>query len=218
MCNVVEMKSVAKSFRNTEILSNINLTVKEGDILGIIGRNGCGKSVLFKLICGLMLPTKGKVKVWGKIISNGNFPENIGIMLDNTGFIPYDSGFDNLKHIAVINNVVTEEEIKDCIRLVGLDPEDKKPVKKYSLGMKQRLGIAMAIMERPKLLLLDEPMNSLDNAMVHEVRKLLLYLNQNENMTIITTSHNDEDIKTLCNRVMKLEDGCLHENLYTAQK
>lgn len=205
MDSVVNIQNVKKKFGKEVILQDINLEVKRGKIYGIIGRNGSGKSVLFKLICGLLVPDYGTIKVFNEEISKGNFPRDIGILLDSTGFMPYYSGFDNLKVIASINRLISDSEIKKCIRKVGLDPEDKKNVKKYSVGMKQRLGIAQAIMEKPELLLLDEPMNGLDEEGVLEIRDLLLKMNQEKGITIIMTSHNREDIDILCDKVYKME-------------
>lgn len=190
-------------------MQDINLEVERGKIYGIIGRNGSGKSVLFKLICGLLIPDSGTIRVFNEEISKGNFPRDIGILLDSTGFMPYYSAFDNLKVISSINGLVSNKEIKECIRCVGLDSEDKKKVKKYSVGMRQRLGIAQAIMERPKLLLLDEPMNGLDEEGVSEIRALLLKMNQEKGITIVMTSHNREDIDILCDKVYKMESKTL---------
>lgn len=205
MSLVIELKDVCKSFKNTQILDHINLEVSEGEILGIVGPNGCGKSVLYKIICGLMLPTSGQIRVNGKKIRKGEFAEDIGIMLDITGLLDNESGFANLKNIAVIENKITDEQIKDCIKLVGLNPNDTKPVKKYSLGMKQRLKFAIAIMEHPRLLLLDEPFNALDKEVNQTVKNILLDMNQNEKVTILITSHNTEDIRSLCTRVIELQ-------------
>lgn len=209
MDSVISVENVKKKFGKELILQDINLEVERGKIYGIIGRNGSGKSVLFKLICGLLIPDSGTIRVFNEEISKGNFPRDIGILLDSTGFMPYYSAFDNLKVISSINGLISNEEIKECIRCVGLDPEDKKNVKKYSVGMRQRLGIAQAIMERPKLLLLDEPMNGLDEEGVSEIRALLLKMNQEKGITIVMTSHNREDIDILCDKVYKMESKTL---------
>lgn len=209
MDSVISVENVKKKFGKELILQDINLEVERGKIYGIIGRNGSGKSVLFKLICGLLIPDSGTIRVFNEEISKGNFPRDIGILLDSTGFMPYYSAFDNLKVISSINGLVSNKEIKECIRCVGLDSEDKKKVKKYSVGMRQRLGIAQAIMERPKLLLLDEPMNGLDEEGVSEIRALLLKMNQEKGITIVMTSHNREDIDILCDKVYKMESKTL---------
>lgn len=211
MNHIIELTSVSKSFNNLLVLQDINLEIKKGEIIGIIGRNGSGKSILLKMICGLVLPTTGTISVNGTNITKGNFPDNIGILLDNTGFLPNESGFDNLKHIAVIENKINDDEIKECIKMVGLNPNDKKPVKKYSLGMKQRLGIAMSIMEKPEILLLDEPTNGIDIETITEMRRLISELNKKQNTTVLIASHNRDDIDFLCTRVLKIENNHIIE-------
>lgn len=204
---IISLNNVCKSFGNTMVLNDINLEVEEGEIVGIIGQNGCGKSVLYKIITGLIVPTSGRIVVNNKKIEKGRFAENIGIMFDNTGLLPNYTGFQNLKTIAVIENKINDDRIKEYISLVGLNPNDSKPVKKYSLGMKQRLKIAMAIMENPKILLLDEPFNALDKEMKQVVNNLLFNLNCKKKTTILITSHVDDDIKNLCTRVLKIKNG-----------
>lgn len=206
MNNVVIIKELYKRFNNEYILNNINLEIEEGKIYGVVGRNGSGKSVLFKTISGLISPSKGQLTVFGEIIGKGKFPKDLGLLLDIPGFLPHYSGFKNLKLLASINNKLSDAEIKEYIHLVGLDPNDSKPVKKYSLGMKQRLGIAQAIMEKPKLLILDEPMNGLDEQGIHEIRSLLKTL-KNQGVTILLSSHNSEDIHVLCDKVYKMDNG-----------
>ena len=211
MVNIIKLENVNKDFKKQKVLNNISLNLNSGKIYGFIGRNGTGKSVLFKIICGLIIPTSGTVEVNGKVLKNGEFAENIGILLDDTGFLPRMSAFDNLKTIAVIRDIITDERIKECISIVGLNPESKQHVGKYSLGMKQRLGIAQAIMEKPKVLLLDEPMNGLDELGVKEIRTLLKeYCNNNE-ATILIASHNKDDIEELCDECYLLKDGCVEK-------
>lgn len=209
MENVVEISNLSKEINGIKILKNINVNFSKGSIYGIIGRNGSGKSMLFKAICGLINPTEGEIKVFNELIKDGNFPKNTGVIIENPGFLPQYSSLKNLKILASINNKISEKKIKDTISLVGLDPEDKKAVKKFSLGMKQRLGIAQALMEEPNLLILDEPMNGLDSEGVIEIRKLLLSLKK-QGVTILLASHNSEDITELCDFVYKMEDGALH--------
>lgn len=204
---IVELNDVTKVFKKFVVLQNTSLNLEAEKIYGFVGRNGSGKSVLFKLICGLMIPSAGEITVNGKSLENGGFAEDIGIFLDNTGFMPRMSAFDNLKSIAVINNVITDERIKECIRIVGLDCDDDKHVGKYSLGMKQRLGIAQAIMEYPKILLLDEPMNGLDEQGVKDMRVLLKTYQKEHNATILIASHDKEDIAELCDVVYAIGGG-----------
>lgn len=206
--NIVEIKNLNKIIKNKVILNNINLNLEEGKIYGIIGKNGCGKTMLFKTICGLVRPTEGEVNVLGKKIHNGELPKDTGVIIETPGFLANYSAFDNLKILASINNIISNETIKNCIALLGLDPEDKKTVKNFSLGMKQRLGIAQAIMEKPRFLILDEPMNALDKEGVQLVRNVLLKLKE-EKITILIASHNDEDIKVLCDYVYTMVDGNL---------
>ncbi|SCJ47545.1 Methionine import ATP-binding protein MetN [uncultured Eubacterium sp.] len=204
---IIELKGVTKAFKKSRVLEDISLDLREGKIYGFVGRNGTGKSVLFKLICGLMIPSSGEITVNGKILKNGGFAEDIGILLDNTGFMPRMSAFDNLKSIAVINNVISDERIKECIQIVGLDANADKHVSKYSLGMKQRLGIAQAIMESPKILLLDEPMNGLDEQGVKDMRILLKEYQKEHGATILIASHDKEDIAELCDVVYSISGG-----------
>lgn len=203
---VVEIKKLSKCIRGNMILDNIDLNFKEGNIYGITGRNGSGKSMLFKAISGLIKPTNGIINVFDKKIHEGDLPEKTGLIIENPAFLPQYTGFFNLKILASINNVITDDEIKDVMFKVGLSPNNNITVKKYSLGMRQRLGIAQAIMESPKLLILDEPMNGLDEDGVKLVRELILEMKK-KSVTVLLASHNKEDIDTLCDKVYKMTDG-----------
>ncbi|MDD7796064.1 ATP-binding cassette domain-containing protein [Clostridium sp. 'White wine YQ'] len=204
---VISFEKYTKNIKGSTILDNINLQLEKGNIYGIIGRNGSGKSMLFKALCGLIKASEGKVKVNGKEIGKEvDFPENIGILIEHPGFLEHLSGYDNLKYLAEIQNKIDEKDIINALDLVELDYKDKRSVKKYSLGMKQRLGIAQAIMEDPEIIVLDEPMNGLDNDGVKKVRKLILEL-KNKNKTIILASHNSEDIQLLCDKVYEIDKG-----------
>lgn len=209
MSNMIEITNLCKSFKDTKVLNDITIKIKKGNIIGIIGRNGSGKTVLFKCICGLISPTKGTVKINNKILGKDiDIPNNIGAIIENPGFLPNYSGFKNLKFLAMIKNQINNEHIRDTIKLVGLDPDSKKHVGKYSLGMRQRLGIAQAIMEDPDVLILDEPMNGLDNDGVQDMRKLFLKLKE-QGKTILLASHNKEDIEVLCDEVYMMDKGIL---------
>lgn len=209
MSNMIEITNLCKSFKDTKVLNDITIKIKKGNIIGIIGRNGSGKTVLFKCICGLISPTKGTVKINNKILGKDiDIPNNIGAIIENSGFLPNYSGFKNLKFLAMIKNQISNEHIKDTIKLVGLNPDSKKHVGKYSLGMRQRLGIAQAIMEDPDVLILDEPMNGLDNDGVQDMRKLFLKLKE-QGKTILLASHNKEDIEVLCDEVYMMDKGIL---------
>lgn len=207
MSDYVILQNIGKSFKNESIISNIDLSIKSGTITGIIGRNGSGKTVMLKILCGLMRPSVGTVIINGEVMGDyRRHPDNIGAVIENPGFIPYRSGYKNLKYLADIQKKIGKEEIRAAIKKVGLDPDSKKHVSKYSLGMKQRLGIAQALMEHPDLIILDEPMNGLDKQGVEEIRNLLIDLKK-QGKTIIITSHNSEDIDILCDDVYEMDRG-----------
>ena len=204
---MVEVLNAVKKFKETVALNNVTVRFETGKIHGIIGRNGSGKTVLFKCICGFMQLTSGSILVDGRPVRPGTAQE-IGIIIEEPGFIGSLSGYQNLKLLASIRRKISDAEIRQALERVGLDPNLKKRVSKYSLGMKQRLGIAQAIMEKPKLLILDEPMNGLDKRGVLEIRRVLKELN-GEGATIILSSHYAEDIETLCDSVYEMDGGGL---------
>lgn len=209
---MVVLENVSKSFKDKTVLQKTDLTIETGKITGFIGRNGSGKTVLFKLICGLMLPTTGTVTVDGvQIGKDRDFAPDAGVLIETPSFINYESGLRNLRDLAAIKKKITVEQVKDAIRLVGLDPDDKKRVGKYSLGMRQRLGIAQAIMENPSLIILDEPMNGLDKEGVEDMRTLFAKL-RNEGKTILLASHAAEDIDILCDSVYELDKGAIRKD------
>lgn len=206
MDNIIEVRNVTKEFRETKALDHISLDFERGKIHGIIGRNGSGKTVLFKCICGLMTPSSGEVLVNGAQVSPSKAQENIGLIIETPGFIGGKSGLKNLQYLLGLRGKSDVVIAKNAIWAVGLDPASWKPVRKYSLGMRQRLGIAQAIMEDPELLLLDEPMNGLDNQGVEDMRKLFAELRE-RGKTILLASHSNEDISTLCDTVCELDHG-----------
>lgn len=209
--NIIELKDISKSFSGRKVLNQINLSIKKGDIVGLIGRNGSGKTVLLKCICGFLTPEQGRIKLRGKNVDfQKNNIENIGIILETPGFLEQETALNNLWYLANLRNLIEKKEVENAIERVGLNPKEKKKVKKYSMGMRQRLGIAQAIMEKPDILLLDEPTNSLDEKGVETVRKLFLQLKK-EGITILIASHNMEDIYCLCDKVYRLTDGVLKE-------
>jgi len=206
---MVQIDHLILTIRKTEILKNISIEFEQGKIHGLIGRNGSGKTMLMKCICGFVRPTSGTVQVAGKQIGKDcDFPESVGIIIETPGFIPYYSGFRNLKLLADLNKRIGKEEIRRTMLKVGLDPELKRHVRKYSLGMRQRLGLAQAIMENPDLLILDEPMNGLDKEGVADMRKYLLDLKA-QGKTILIASHSAEDIDILCDTVCEMDKGVL---------
>ena len=205
----IEVSNVSKKYKDKMLVEDVSFTIEKGEILGIVGLNGSGKTVLLKCICGLMDYSAGSIKVDGKIIGKDcEYPKNMGVIIETPGFLPYHSGYKNLEYLASLRKKITKQDIKDVLVKVGLVGEEKKLVAKYSLGMRQRLGIAQAIMENPELLILDEPMNGLDKEGIVEVRKLLLDM-KSEGKTMIVTSHNEEDIKVLCDKVIEMDKGKL---------
>ena len=210
--NYIEVSNVGKKYKDKMLVEDVSFTVKKGEILGIVGLNGSGKTGLLKCIWGLMDYSAGTIKVDGKIIGKDcEYPKNMGVIIETPGFLPYHSGYKNLEYLASLRKKITKQDIKDVLVKVGLAGEEKKLVAKYSLGMRQRLGIAQAIMENPELLILDEPMNGLDKEGIVEVRKLLLDMKA-EGKTMIITSHNEEDIKVLCDKVIEMDKGKVCSN------
>ena len=205
----IELENVSVSLSGATILKQVTASFDSGMIHGIVGRNGSGKSIMFKVICGFIGATAGKVTVNGKQIGvEIDHPASLGLMINDSGFLPRYTGYKNLYYMARVQNVIGADEIRKALTTVGLDPQDRKPVAKYSTGMRQRLAIAQAIMEDPELLILDEPMNGLDDIGVEEIRELLITL-KGQNKTILLTSHNREDIEALCDNVYKMDAGML---------
>ena len=205
--STIEIKNLTKRYGEAEVLSNINMKLESGKIYGLVGRNGSGKTMLMKHILGFVKATQGTILINGKVVGeNDDMQENIGAIIENPGFLPEYSGFTNLKLLAMIQGKIKDEQIKDAIRLVGLDPESKKAVGKYSLGMRQRLGLAQALMENPDILLLDEPLSGLDNDGVQEMWKLFLKQKEDGKL-IVLASHSKEDIWTLCDEIFRFDKG-----------
>ena len=207
MGTVVRLEDYCKSFKSAEVLKNINLTLESGKVIGLKGKNGSGKTMLMRAISGLILPTSGKVYINDKELGRHiSFPPSIGILIENPSFISNYTGFKNLKILASIQNRISDDEIRDAIRKVGLDPDDKRTFKKYSLGMKQRLGIAAAIMERPDIVILDEPINALDEAGAGLIKGLLDALKANGSLIIIAC-HDTEELNYLSDEIYEIYDG-----------
>lgn len=206
---IIDIKNVSLRIGKTDILKSINISFEEGRIHGLIGRNGSGKTMLMKCICGFIRPTAGIITVGGKQIGKDiDFPENMGIIIEAPGFIPYYSGYKNLKLLAGLRGKIGKNEIIKSMEQVGLDPYLKRHVRKYSLGMRQRLGLAQAIMENPDLLILDEPMSGLDKEGVSDMRGYLKLFREQEK-TILIASHSAEDISILCDTVCEMDKGML---------
>lgn len=204
---MVEVRNACKSFKENQALNNVSVNFEREQIHGIIGRNGSGKTVLFKCICGFMELTTGEIIVNGEKIKP-SISQDIGIIIETPGFIGSLSGYKNLKLLASIHKKISDNDIKETLSKVGLDPQMKKHVRKYSLGMRHRLAIAQAIMEKPRLLILDEPMNGLDKQGVLQMRELFKELKR-EGITIILSSHYSEDIDALCDTVYEMDTGKL---------
>ena len=204
---MVVIDNLCLQVKKEQILNGINIEFEKGKIHGLVGRNGSGKTMLMKCICGFVKPTKGTVTVQGKVIGRDrDFPESLGLIIETPGFIPYYSGYRNLKILGEANGKLEKKDILNVMEYVGIEKAAHRRVGKYSLGMRQRLGIAQAIMESPELLVLDEPFNGLDKAGVEDVRKILLSLKE-QGKTIIMASHNSEDIRLLCDTVHEMERG-----------
>lgn len=207
----IQVDDIVLRFKKDILLDHVSYQCEQGKIHGIVGRNGSGKTLLMKCICGFIRPNEGHIYVRDKEIGKDiDFTPDTGIIIETPGFIPYYSGYRNLKVLAAINNRISRKDIENAMYQVGLDPTMKKRVATYSLGMRQRLGIAQAIMEDPSLIILDEPFNGLDKHGVAEIRELLLDLKA-AGKTILLASHNDEDIRILCDHVYEMDGGVLRE-------
>ncbi|VOL55956.1 ABC transporter ATP-binding protein [Streptococcus pneumoniae] len=207
MNEIITLKNIELKLKKTCVFQNLNFSCKQGEIIGITGANGSGKSVLFKLIAGLYSPSYGEVLINGEnIVPKRKIPANLGALIEEPGFINYYSGFKNLQYLASIRGVVGNQEINDTLKIVGLYEQKDQKVKTYSLGMRKKLGIAQAIMENPSILLLDEPMNALDKSSVENMRTLFRKLSSEKGTTILIASHSEEDIRILCDKVYAIED------------
>ena len=206
---IISLDQVSKSFSGRRVLSDVSLDVEKGSTVGIVGANGSGKSVLFNIICGFLTPDSGQVYVRGQALGKGrDFPENVGVLINSPGFIGLNTGLQNLRYLAGIRGVAGEKEIRSAMQKTGLDPEDKTKVEHYSMGMKQKLGIAQAIMEDQAILILDEPFNALDYKTYNDTKDIIRIL-QAEGRTILMTSHNYDDLETLCTHIYAINEGKL---------
>ena len=201
MGTVVRLEHYTKSFKKVTVLEDINLTLESGKVIGLKGKNGSGKTMLMRAISGLILPTSGKV-----FINDRELGKQISFLIENPSFISNYTGFKNLKILASIQNRINDEEIKEAIRKVGLDPDDTRTFKKYSLGMKQRLGIAAAIMEKPDIVILDEPINALDEAGAGLIKGILDELKANGSLIIIAC-HDTEELNYLSDEIYEIYEG-----------
>ncbi|MGM0122959.1 ABC-2 type transport system ATP-binding protein [Enterococcus sp. AZ194] len=207
---MIEIKDLSITLNTSHLLKDVNLTFETGRCYGLIGRNGAGKSLLFKTLIGLMPLQGGNITIDGQPLTKGHFLKDAGIIIENPQFISNLTGFENLKLLAEIQKTIDYERIKDILLMVGLSPELPQKYKNYSLGMKQRLRIAQAIMEDPKYYILDEPFNGLDEQGVKEIHEIIKQLKQKDKI-ILLTSHDERDIDSLCDKVFKIEGGTIHE-------
>lgn len=209
MMSVISLKDVGKSFKGQVLYKHVNLNFEKGKAYGIVGPNGIGKSVLFKIICGFVFPDEGSVLINGKEINQrGRFPKDFGIIIDRPGFINNKTGYENLAELASIQNKVGRKEIVAAMETVGLPSGLKQVVRHYSLGMKQKLAIAQAIMEDQSVLILDEVFNGLDADSVQKIRRLLVDYRQ-KGKTILMTSHHSEDISAVCDEIYRVNQANL---------
>lgn len=209
---IIEIKEVSKKIDDNYILENISLSLDKGKIYGFIGRNGSGKTMLFNVICGFVKPTSGSVIINNIDINEKDiFPKNVRALLDGPKFLPFLSGYQNLELLASINNTTGREEILDSLKEVNLLNQKDKLYSKYSLGMKQKLGIAQVLMENPDIMIFDEPFNGLDYESASKIRNILSDLRDKGKLILIAT-HIREDIENLCDKVYKMEDGKIIDN------
>lgn len=209
----IKVNHVTKTIKDNMILNDINLEMESGKIYGFVGINGSGKTMLMRMIAGLIRPTEGTVSVDGKELHKEiSFPPDMGIIIEKPELLNHLTGLENLKLLAGIKKKVTEEQMKGFLKQFGLDPNDKRPLRKYSLGMKQKIGIIQAIMEDPQLLIVDEPFNALDEGTVELLRKLFDEYRQ-QGKLIIMTSHHSEDIELLCDEIIYMQDGRVKEKV-----
>lgn len=203
----IELKDVEKTIRGVTVLQGINVRFEAGQVYGLKGKNGCGKTMLMRLICGLIRPTHGTVDINGEILGKEiSFPRSIGALIENPAFIDGYTGLKNLQILASIQGKIGDEEIRDALRKVGLDPDDKRKYRKYSLGMKQRLGIACAFMEHPEIVVLDEPINALDDNGVELVHNILHDLKERGTLVIIAC-HDQEEMEQLADEIYLMGEG-----------
>ena len=207
MSTVIKLENVSKVFKNKELYKDVNLSIAKGECIGIVGGNGTGKSVLFQIMTGLLPTDSGKVYVNDKLLGEKgmDFPENVGILINEPGYIEYYSGLKNLKMLAQIRGLVDENHIREIMKMVGLNPDDKTIVKKYSMGMKQKLGIAQAIMENQDIIVLDEPYNALDFQTNKDITAILEKL-KNQGKTLLLTSHQHNYLEKLCDKIYCIDE------------
>lgn len=213
---VVQTQDLCKKYKDTLAVSHVNMHVSKGDVYGFIGRNGAGKSTTLKMINGLIFPTSGKIKLFGQEPDRFS-GRRIGALIENAGLYPHLSAYANMDLRATAMGIKRPEEIEELLHLVKLDIKNRKPVKKFSLGMKQRLGIAMSLLGNPDLLILDEPINGLDPEGIREIREIIKQLNEQRGMTLIISSHILGELSKVATRYGIIRDGQLIEEIGQAE-
>lgn len=204
---LLKVENLSKDIKGSRVLDHIDLSLRDGRVYGFRGINGSGKTMLMRAICGLIRPTEGQVVIDGQVIGKDvSFPPSVGILIENPAFISKYTGFHNLKALAMIQHLIDDQAVRDALECVGLEPEDKRTYKKYSLGMKQRLGIAAAIMEKPKLILLDEPFNALDEKGIALVKEILMKKRE-EGALIVLACHDIQELELLADEVFEMTAG-----------
>lgn len=203
----IRLKDVYKTMKGTQVLKGVNLTIEQGDIVGIRGINGSGKTMVLRAIAGL-IRVDGSVEIGGKKMEPGECPKDIGVLVEMPGFLPEFTGKKNLQLLGMLQEGVTEEDIEEAMNAVGLDPKDRRHYKKYSLGMKERLGIAQAILKKPKLILLDEPTNGIDSDGIQMLEELLRRLKE-AGSTIVVTSHDRDFLDAVTSQCYEMKEGSL---------
>lgn len=203
----IRLKDVYKTMKGTQVLKGVNLMVEQGDIVGIRGINGSGKTMVLRAIAGL-IRVDGSVEIGGKKMEPGECPKDIGVLVEMPGFLPEFTGKKNLQLLGMLQEGVTEEDIDEAMNAVGLDPKDRRHYKKYSLGMKERLGIAQAILKKPKLILLDEPTNGIDSDGIQMLEELLRRLKE-AGSTIVVTSHDRDFLDAVTSQCYEMKEGSL---------
>lgn len=212
MSTYIKLENVSKSIKGNLILDKINLNLQKGKIYGFRGKNGSGKTMLFRSICGLINVTEGEIYIDNELLGRDiSFPRSIGVLIEYPGFLATLTGFENLRYLASIKNIINDQQIKNAMESVGLNPEDRRKVRKYSLGMKQRLGIAQAIMEEPEIIILDEPTNALDEEGVELIYNLLIELKK-KNKTILIANHDKEELERIAEKIFYVDKGKILDN------
>lgn len=205
--HVIEIDHATKRIQGNTVLDQISLRFESGTIYGLRGKNGCGKTMLMRALCGLIFLTEGTITIDGETLGKSiSFPRSIGALIENPSFISGYTGLKNLQILADIQKRINSDQVRASIQRVGLEPDDKRKYRKYSLGMKQRLGIAAAIMEHPDIVILDEPINALDESGVHLVRKILHELKE-DGCLIVLACHDKEELDFLADEIYLMENG-----------